>query len=96
MWRNSPRGLRVVASLGFGAAIALMGLYFLPVTRPQPWSVELLIPPGALVVLSLCLVLIRYRPNRPPESSGPRREANEAVMPIPGEAPRAAIGGDRS
>ena len=106
IWRSVPRRLIVHASLCFAAVFALMALYFLPISRPR--SPEVRTTPaelvgvvvtavaglvGALVLLSILMfVAARKRPRRPSTPSDPQREANEAVMPIPGETPRDAVG----
>ena len=85
---------RIVAGIGFGAAAVLLGLSLVPIYRAQSRSLMYFAVPVILIALSLWLVMARYRFVRSPQPPRPRREANEAVMPVPSEAPRAAVGRD--
>jgi hypothetical protein len=92
LWRSAPIAFRIVAGLGLAACATLLGLALVSTLRSRPWPLGYFIPPVLLFVLSLWLLLERYRPVAPPQPPKPVREANEAVMPVPLDPPRSAVG----
>jgi hypothetical protein len=93
LWRAASRPSRVFAGLGLAAGIVVLALPLIPVYRAQ--ARPSMIVGAMLIGFSLWLLIEGYRPpvrrTRPPK---PLPEANEAVMPVPDEALRSAIGRD--
>ena len=81
-WRKISPVTRFVSCLGFTAAAAFFILAFIPVYRCQVQP--LLIAAAILTTFSGALLLVGvYGLPLFSAPSGPTREANEAVMPIP-------------
>jgi len=91
LWRKASRVSRVFAGLGFGAAVVVLGLAALPIYRSQTRPSAVVA--AMLIGLSLWLLLEGYhRPVPPPQPGKPVTDANEAVLPVPEEPPRDAVG----
>jgi hypothetical protein len=89
LWREAPVVSRIVAALGLGLATFILAISQVPIYKAQSRAPIYFVVPVILIGLSVWLLWLGRRVFHPQPPKA--REANEAVMPVPSDPPKAAI-----